>query len=182
MVAAGVLALALAGATSPEASAGDRSFLSELRLGLFDQSVDGANSETGVAINAEILFDRLPFTSGHAALDRFLTPRPHIGASVNTGGDTSLAYAGVSWTIPLHDDWLFAELSFGGAIHDGPLDEAGVASYGCGWGFREALSLGWNVTQTWRILGTIEHMSNADFCDRNRGLTNAGVRLGYSLD
>jgi Lipid A 3-O-deacylase (PagL) len=33
----------------------------------------------------------------------------------------------------------------------------------------------------WRVLLSVEHMSNADLCDRNRGLTNAGVRLGYQF-
>jgi len=28
---------------------------------------------------------------------------------------------------------------------------------------------------------TGEHMSNADICDNNSGLTNAGVRIGYSF-
>ncbi len=170
-------------ATIPAAHAGDdTSILSELRFGLFDQSIDGANSETGVAVNAEALFQPLPWSSGFAALDRVIQPRPHIGATINAGGDTSLAYAGLAWTIPLYRDWLFAEASIGGALHNGPLEAPGVASYGCTWAFRETLSLGLNITEDWSLLGTFEHMSNADFCDYNRGLTNAGVRLGYSLD
>jgi hypothetical protein len=182
-LAACVLGAALAMAFAPKAQAGeDVSFLSELRLGVFDQSIDGSTSEAGVAVNAEALFDPLPIASGYPALDRVLTPRPHIGATVNAGGDTSLAYAGLSWTIPLYQDWLFAELSFGGALHNGPLDEPGIASYGCGWAFRETLSFGMSLSQDWHVLASFEHMSNADFCDRNRGLTNAGVRLGYSLD
>ncbi len=176
------LLIALA-ATSGACQAGeDPPYLSELRLGLFDQSVDGANSETGVALNAEALFQPLPWSSGFPALDRVIQPRPHIGATINTGGDTSLAYAGLAWTIPLYRDWLFAEASIGGALHNGPLEAPGVASYGCSWAFRETLSLGLNITEDWSLLGTFEHMSNADFCDYNRGLTNAGVRLGYSLD
>ena len=30
-------------------------------------------------------------------------------------------------------------------------------------------------------MGTVEHYSNAGVCDRNRGLTNVGIRLGYSF-
>ncbi len=175
--------LVLLTVTCTSARAGDRhAILDELRLGLFDQSIDGANSETGVAVNAEALFQPLPRSSGFPALDRVIQPRPHIGATINAGGDTSLAYAGLSWTIPLYRDWLFAEASIGGAYHNGPLEVPGVASYGCSWAFRETLSLGINITEDWSLLGTFEHMSNADFCDYNRGLTNAGVRLGYSLD
>ena len=182
-LAAAIMALLLLANRPPPAHAAeDTPFLSELRLGLFDQSIDGANSETGVAIHAEALFQPLPWSSGFPALDRVIQPRPHVGATVNAGGDTSLAYAGLAWTIPLYSDWLFAEASIGGAFHNGPLEAPGVASYGCSWAFRETLSLGLNITEDWSLLGTFEHMSNADFCERNRGLTNAGVRLGYSLD
>ena len=143
--------LVLLTVTCTSARAGDRhAILDELRLGLFDQSIDGANSETGVAVNAEALFHPLPSSSGSPALDRMIQPRPHIGATVNTEGDTSLAYAGLTWTIPLFCDWLFAEASFGGAIHDGPLDEPGVASYGCAWAFRESVSLGIGLGEGWQ--------------------------------
>ena len=30
-------------------------------------------------------------------------------------------------------------------------------------------------------MGTVEHMSNAGLCDRNRGLTNFGARVGYAF-
>jgi len=52
---------------------------------------------------------------------------------------------------------------------------------GCHVLFRESASLGFNLTESWRIMGTIEHNSNAGLCDFNRGLTNAGVRLGYKF-
>lgn len=181
-LAAASIVLVLVTPAAPAHAGEPSTFLSELRLGLFDQSIDGANSEAGVAINAEALFQPLPWSSGSPALDRVIQPRPHFGATINAGGDTSLAYVGLSWTIPLYRDWLFAEASIGGALHDGPLEAPGVASYGCSWAFRESLSLGLNITEDWSLLGTFEHMSNADFCDYNRGLTNAGVRLGYSLD
>lgn len=156
--------------------------ISELRLGIFDQSVDGAQSEDGAAVNVEVLLARLGTPAESALLDAVLRPRPMLGASINTQGDTSVGYAGLTWTVPLLGDRLFAEASFGGAIHDGPLAEHGAASYGCTWAFRESASLGIGLGEGWQILGTVEHMSNADLCDRNRGLTNAGVRLGYRLD
>jgi hypothetical protein len=177
------LAIVLHSTTAPPAQAGDDlALLSELRLGVLDQSIDGADSETGVAVNVEALLQPLPWSSGYPALDRVIRPRQHLGATVHAGGDTSLAYAGVSWTIPLNADWLSAELSLGGAVHNGPLDVSGIASYGCSWAFRESLSGAVDVTEKWRVLGTVEHMSNADFCDPNRGLTSAGVRLGYNID
>jgi hypothetical protein len=52
---------------------------------------------------------------------------------------------------------------------------------GCHVLFRESASIGFDVTETWRIMGTVEHHSNAGLCDENRGLTNAGVRIGYKF-
>lgn len=166
---------------SAPAGAGDLA-LSELRLGIFDQGIDGPQSEGGAAVNVEVLLARLGTSTDSPALDLVLRPRPMLGATINTEGDTSLGYAGLAWTVPLLADRLFAEASFGGALHDGPLDEQCVASYGCAWAFRESASLGIALGEGWQVMGTVEHMSNADLCGRNRGLTNAGVRLGYRID
>jgi hypothetical protein len=39
--------------------------------------------------------------------------------------------------------------------------------------------IGVDVTESISIMATVDHMSNADLCDENQGLTNAGVRVGY---
>ena len=57
----------------------------------------------------------------------------------------------------------------------------GRNAMGCNWSFRESGSLGYRLTPAWSVMGTVEHMSNAGFCDENRGLTNAGVRVGYTF-
>ena len=44
---------------------------------------------------------------------------------------------------------------------------------GTAWSYR--------LSQSVSLMGTIEHVSNAGFCERNRGLTNMGLRLGYSF-
>jgi hypothetical protein len=152
------------------ASAG--SIIDELRLGLFEHNLEPGGREDGIDLNGEILL---------APLDLLLDPRPHFGTTVSLTGETSQLYAGFTWQVPLGETF-FIEASFGGAIHDGPLDQPGVASYGCTWNFRETASLGWRMTGRLSLLATIEHMSNADLCDRNRGLTNGGLRLGYALD
>jgi Lipid A 3-O-deacylase (PagL) len=69
--------------------------------------------------------------------------------------------------------------SFGGALHDGPLDEPGRASFGCRVNFHEQAGIGYAIDRSWPVVLSWEHMSNADLCDRNRG---AGVRIGYMLD
>jgi hypothetical protein len=110
-----------------------------------------------------------------------LVPRPHVGASVNFSGKTSNLYAGVTWQFELTERF-FVEASFGGAINNG---EAGIVvpadrvAMGCNWSFREAASLGYRLTGNWTVTATVEHFSNAGLCNQNRGLTNAGLRLGY---
>jgi lipid A 3-O-deacylase len=47
--------------------------------------------------------------------------------------------------------------------------------------FRESASLGLALSPDWRLMGTVDHMSNAGLCGNNRGLTNAGVRLGIKF-
>ncbi len=104
-----------------------------------------------------------------------------VGFSVNSAGDTNQLYFGLtgdSWL----NEWSFLEFSFGGAYHDGPLNVSNVTSYGCSLLFRESASLGFLLIERWRLLLTVDHISNANLCDRNRGLTNAGLRIGYVLN
>ncbi len=151
-------------------------FFNELRIGALAHDLESNEDEDGWDVNAELLFNPL----GHRRsdwLDFFLTPRPHIGGSINLAGDTSLAYAGLTWDIWLTDD-IFVEGSFGGAVHDGPTDDSN-SSFGCAVNFRESASVGVALSEHWRILGTVSHMSNAGLCGENQGLTSAGVQLGY---
>ena len=107
-----------------------------------------------------------------------------LGATVSTQGNTSQVYLGAAWSLPLLNV-LFVEATFGGAYHDGPLTSAGpnyVAAYGCRLSFHESGSVGLKLGEHWRIMTTIEHMSNGKLCDPNAGLTNVGVRLGYKFN
>ncbi len=153
--------------------------IDEVRFGALAHSIDASNGEGGADLNLELLFRRPGGRYDNPLLDFALRPRAHIGASVNTAGDTSQIYAGLSWDVQLAPK-LSLELTFGGALHDGPT-EAGPDSYGCSVNFRESASLGYALDERWTVYGTISHMSNADLCDRNTGLTSAGLRLGYKL-
>ncbi|SRR5579883_2499061 len=153
--------------------------IDEVRAGAFKQAIDDAPHEGGPALNLEVLFGRLPGRYGNDVLDFFLTPRPHIGTTL-AFGKTDEFYWGVTWDAKVFERTFF-EASFGGAVHDGPLDTLGEASYGCRVNFRESASLGYALTPEWRIMGTIDHMSQAGICQPNRGLTNAGIRLGYKF-
>ncbi len=161
--------------------------VSEIRGGIFAHSVDEPgtfldmmNAERVQNLNVELLFD----TPG---LTEWLTLgqlRPHIGATLNTAGLESMVYAGVSWTVPIFDSPVFVEAAFGGAVHNGknlgptPMP---ARNLGCTLLFREAASIGVQLTENASIMATIEHASNANFCLDNRGLTNMGIRVGWKF-
>jgi lipid A 3-O-deacylase len=161
---------------------------SELRIGLLKQNIEGHGSEEGWDLDGEYLFAS-PFGPTPRAgnfLTALVTPRPHIGGTWNSEPDgTSKAYAGLTWTFGLGHGLLF-ETSFGGAFHNGELDsplvEPVIDSYGCPFNFRESVSLGLELSDRVSLLFMVDHMSNANLCLRNRGLTNGGVRLGYRLN
>lgn len=150
----------------------------ELRLGTFAH--DALSPERGgVDINAEVL--AAPFRSSSA--QSWWMPRVHAGSTINTMGKTSSLYAGLTWTFDLTQN-LFAEASFGGAVHNGAVGRIvlpGHNAMGCRAVFRESASLGYRFTSHFAIMGTVEHLSNAGLCSRNRGLTNFGLRAAWSF-
>ena len=154
--------------------------IDEVRAGAFKQAIDDATGEGTGAMNLEVLGGRFQGGYENSILDFFLTPRPHIGTTI-AFGKTDEFYFGTTWDVKLPLDSTFFEASFGGAAHDGPLHELHRASYGCEVNFRESASLGFALTEEWRLMATLDHMSNAGLCGNNRGLTNAGVRLGIKF-
>ena len=149
-------------------------FFDEVRLGVYAH--DPWSPETGSAdLNIEVLFGK-PW-GGDA--DWWL-PRPHVGAAINFAGKTSTVYAGASWQVPV-TDWAFVEGTFGGSVNNGNdgREDPDMNPLGCPVLFRESASVGFDLTEHWRIMATVEHHSNAGLCDFNRGLTNAGLRAGY---
>jgi lipid A 3-O-deacylase len=167
--------------TSPTLS--QPNILSEFRFGLSAQDPWGREGHDGSAnLTGEILFDK-PFTASDLFTSYFI-PRPHIGGSLNLDGQTSFAYAGLSWTIDVTPN-IFVEGSFGGAIHNGkdssdPLSDR--QAMGCSPLFRESGSVGVRLSANWSVMATIEHLSDGGTCsDENRGLTNVGARVGYSF-
>ena len=69
------------------------SFISEIRLGalLHDEGPFSSRKEDGYDANLELLFTSPDF------LDILWAPRPHIGVSYNSSGDTSQAYLELTW-------------------------------------------------------------------------------------
>ncbi|MBC7952648.1 MAG: acyloxyacyl hydrolase [Rhodospirillaceae bacterium] len=150
--------------------------LSEIRLGVFDHDIGflGHDKEGGADINAEALFDSPDF------LKAIWAPRPHMGASVNTQGDTSQLYAGLTWTYePIQK--VFMDFSFGGSVHNGELNtrEMDRKSLGSRVLFRESLSLGYRIDDHHSVSIAFDHESNANLASHNAGLNNLGIRWGY---
>jgi lipid A 3-O-deacylase len=167
-------------AQTPLRDGGPPPLIDEVRAGVLAHSIDNNNGEDGSDLNLEVLFRRLEGRYDNPFLDFALRPRVHVGASANTAGDTNQLYAGFSWDVQLAPRFSL-ELTFGGALHDGETGDGAADSYGCALNFRESASLGYALDERWTLYGTISHMSNANLCDENTGLTSVGVRLGYKL-
>lgn len=153
-------------------------FISELRLGMLAHDHDIApfsrSEEDGIDANFEILFIS-PYW-----LKNFRSPRPHLGVSLNIGGDTSQAYAGLTWEWQFWRQWFF-DFSLGGAIHDGKTTTTLIdrKELGCKVLFRESLDLGYIFAERHSISLFLDHISNANICKKNEGLETLGIRYGY---
>jgi hypothetical protein len=151
----------------------------EVRLGATTFWQGGDNGpEGGVYITGQVLFDSFLAPLDNRYLDILLRPRPHLGGSLSTDGGTSQIFGGLTWTLPLPSIF-FLEASFGGTIHDGPLEDAPIA-LGCRVLFRESIGLGLELGEHWRVIGGIDHSSHANLCgNENDGLTHIGGSIGY---
>lgn len=153
--------------------------ISELRFGVM--SHDYRWREQGSkALQAELLFSPLKQNyTDNSFFSILLSPSPHVGASLNSGGKTSYLYGGLSWIVPI-GDFFFVEGSFGGAIHNGKLNNVSIKHEPLGTRalFRETASVGIQIKRL-KVMATIEHLSNAGIGNWNHGLTNFGTRIGF---
>jgi lipid A 3-O-deacylase len=165
-------------AFNTSALAGD-SFVDEARIGIYDHDSElfASRAETSDPdINVELLFKAPEW------LQWLAKPRINLGANINTGNGTSMAYSGLVWDYDFTDT-MFIEGGFGGAIHDGETHQqtATNLNLGCRVLFHENVSLGYRVTNNSSIMITVDHMSNAGLCSPNPGLTDIGLRYGYTF-
>ena len=139
--------------------------------------------ESGADINLEMLF------TPPSILQAIGSPRPHIGANINTSGNTDAGYFGLTWGITLIQNLfgtgggIFANGSLGGAVNDGYIDSAppGRKKLGSPVLFRESAELGYQATPTLSVSAFVDHMSNANLAEHNAGITNAGARFGFKF-
>ncbi|HEX3882810.1 MAG TPA: acyloxyacyl hydrolase [Stellaceae bacterium] len=159
--------------------------IDEFKIGglAHDVTLFGRHVENGADINVEALF-RSPLL-----LSVLGSPRPHFGADINTAGNTSDIYTGLTWGWMFwHDllrsgDGLFVNGSLGGALQDGYELSAppGRKRLGSPVLFRESVELGYQITPIASISGFVDHISNANLAPRNAGITSAGARLGFKF-
>jgi hypothetical protein len=149
----------------------------EFRGGVLAHDVPGLwagfRLESGVDINAELLFGGgLPILGGRV--------RPAVGASVNTQGYTSRAYADLRWEIE-GSSGLFFGLGLGAAVHDGLLDptEPDRKALGSRILFHIPIEIGLRLDDRRSVSVYFEHVSNGFLAGSNEGLDAIGVRYGY---
>jgi lipid A 3-O-deacylase len=175
-------------ALPPATATAQVKLIDEVKLGALAHDVGflGHHVEGGADVNIEMLF------TPPDLLAVIGSPRPHIGADINTAGKTSDGYFGLTWGIMLiqnlfgFGDGVFANGSLGGAIHDGsPLTGAvsppGHKLLGSRILFRESAELGYQMTPRISISALLDHISNANLAPRNAGITSAGARLGFKF-
>jgi lipid A 3-O-deacylase len=172
-------------AALPVAATAQTVVVDELKIGVLahDIALFGDHVENGADLNFEVLFTPPDFLAAIGS------PRPHLGATVNTAGNTDHGYFGLTWGIELiqslfgHGDGVFLNGSLGGAIQGGYTNSAppGHKLLGSTALFRESLELGYQATPSLSVSGFLDHMSNANLAPHNAGLTDAGGRLGFKF-
>lgn len=183
-VAIGLFAFAaVAGMPGPVRAADG--IVDELKFGVLDHDINigGHHKEGGVDFNGEILFGSPTF------LHWIFSPRPMIGASINSQRNTDQAYAGLTWTILdfkeifTDRDGIYLNGSLGGAVHDGPLESTDPEKKQLGSRvlFRESVEIGYEFLPRQSISVFGDHISDAHLTKHNAGLSNLGLRYGYGF-
>jgi len=146
----------------------------EIRYGIMAHDIEDRD-EKGVDINITWLYE------SRAWLAKLKSPRPLVGLSVNTSGETSQFYTGLAWRIPITQQF-YGEIMLGLTLHNGETTRntpKGKRALGCAVLFREEASFGYQLDASHTIMATVSHASNAGLCHTNAGLTNFGLRYTY---
>jgi hypothetical protein len=186
LLARGVAAADLATVPAPQFAPYVFEPIDEIRVGAFAHNwIHDENAPVDVSIEA--LSSPLAFPGynsswvvGNPWVSWFFQPRLNLGGMINTGGKTSYGFGGFNWRIPIVGKFFF-EGELGGAANNAPdWHERGRVDMGCTFAFRESGGFGFQFSDHWDAIGSIEHVSHASFCGKtNPGLTQVGLRIGY---
>lgn len=192
LCAGGVLAAGVVFAASAPAAFAGQGWVDEVKLGVLKHDIQlfGDSTEQGVDINGEVLFrptDLLTNKDYPSWVNFLLNPRLDVGTSVNTSGDTSFLYAGFNWSGDFaHDvfqaqDGIYGSFGFGGAVHDGDLQNAppGEKAFGSRALFHLSAEVGYDFDPQWNLSVYYDHYSNGGLADPNPGINDLGMRVGY---
>ena len=184
---AALAAAASLAALAASPAAAQTKLVDEVKIGALAHDVGFLTHhvESGADVNIEVLFTSPDFLSVIGS------PRPHIGGDINTAGNTSDGYFGLTWGATLQQLFgiapgVFVNGSLGGAIHDGFLTTpdpppSGRKLLGSRILFRESAEIGYQITPVVSVSAILDHISNANLAPRNAGITSAGARLGFKF-
>src|SRR5205814_4353223 len=171
--------------TAPLPAAAQLNMVVEVKAGILahDVGVLGHQLEKGPDVNLEMLF------TPPDLLAVIGSPRPQIGADINTAGKTSDGYFGLTWGIMLIQSLfgagyaVFINGSLGGVVHDGYINSGPPDRKLLGTRvlFREIAELGYQLVPGISMSALLDHMSNANIGRHNMGITSAGARLGFKF-
>lgn len=113
-------------------------------------------------------------------------PAPYVMASVNAGGDTSFAGAGLSWKLGHGPIYLRPAVGF--VVHDGPSDRVDPASgrhteLGSRVLFAPEIGIGAQVSDKLSVEASWVHISHAQLFNgaQNPGIDMMGLRVNWTL-
>jgi len=171
-----VLAMGLTAPVQAQEPAGNAERTLAIGLLAHDYGFASDHNENGdgVDLNLEAQFAPLDFPG---------SPRPHVGVSANFYGDTSAAYAGLSFRFRETARW-FVDGLLGAAVHNGPLHKDPVRCNlysDCGYGVRIlphlGLEAGYRINPVSAVSLFYDHMSHKWIVDgENEGLDHIGLR------
>jgi hypothetical protein len=155
----------------------------EVFAGAYGHGVDTPftlpTGEHGADIELGYRFGRLQ------ALKLIGKPAPYLIASLNTGGDTSFAGAGLSWKIGKGP--LYVRPGIGLVVQDGPRLRVGASGVRTDLGspvlFEPEIAVGTKLSNKVSIEASWVHISQGRLFNRrqNPGIDMMGLRLTYAL-
>ncbi|MFM2279497.1 MAG: hypothetical protein RLZZ444_1728 [Pseudomonadota bacterium] len=160
----------------------DEPWIDEIRIGASRSIQSDHLYESGIFTSTTVFIDPFGNNDAQGALENILHPRLHTGVIYSLDGNANQLYAGFDWQAHIGSRF-FLNAGIGGSVHSGDLkfDGTNGPKLGTRLLFHEFLAAGVDINNHWRVLGTIEHSSNANIANANDGLSYAGISIGYKF-